>query len=508
LTSRHYPCCMRRFRMAALSNILLTAVFLSPAWAQISATPSETVVTGGQKFRQGDFRGAAAAFQKTIDGRPSPEGYAGLVQSFLKLDDVKRAEEGSRKALETFPRSALAHATRGDVYFRRGMMPDAENEYQTALKIDGQCARAFLGQGKIDATLARDQRAREAVTRAHELDPGDGDALYEWAIRQPYPANVAALEKHLSEFRSDPEVEGHESDYLELLKALAGRKVWVLTPDVARAELKLESLTFGGNFTPRGYGLRVRFNDRATATLLLDTGASGVTITRKFADKIGAQKLSEQAIVGVGSSGAARGYQAWVDEVAIGELKFHDCFVHVLPSSIAETDGIIGADVFAKFLVTLDFSAHKVRLETLPEAPASVSAAASAGPWTQAYGFGHFLLLPTDVNGKVAGLFALDSGANINSVSPELGQRIPEMRMLNSPVIGVSGMVNSAQGANINLRFAGVRRDVRIITVDLGSVSKNLGTEVSGQIGFNTLDRMKITINYRDGLVDFQFAGK
>jgi tetratricopeptide (TPR) repeat protein len=501
---------MRFFHLITLLFVSPALVWLAfPAAGEIQSRPTATLISARQLFRQGDFRGAASAYQKDIDAHPSPEAYAGLVQSLLKLDDVKPADEGSRKALDAFPQSALSHAARGDVYFRRGLMPEAENEYAAALKIDGQCARAWLGQGKMDAVLAHEQRAREAVQRAHDLDPDDGDALYEWAVRQPYPANVAALQKHLSEFRSDSDIEAHERDYAELLKALAGRKVWVLNPDVARSELKLESLTFGPNLTTRGVGLRVRFNDRATATLLLDTGASGVIITRKFAEKIGAQKLSDLGISGVGKSGTTHGYQAWVDKVATGDLEFHDCYVHVVPSAIAESDGIIGADVFAQFLVTLDFAGHKVRLEPLPEARDAGAATSSvAGSWTQAYGFGHFLLIPADVNGKVSGLFALDSGANVNSVSPELGQRIPEMRSRNTPVIGAGGSVTSAQSADINLRLAGVRRDVHMITVDLGSVSKNLGTEVSGQIGFNTLDRMKITINYRDGLVDFQLAGK
>jgi len=493
------------FLIVSLTTVLVAA----PATVEeIQAPPAATLVAARQLVRQGDFRGAASAFQKNIDAHPSPEAYAGLVQSLLKLDDVKPADESSRKGLDGFPQSALSHAARGDVYFRRGLMPEAENEYKVALKIDGQCVRAWLGQGKLDAVLAREQQARESVNRAHELDPDDGDAFYEWAVRQSYPANVAALQKHLAEFRSDPEIEGHERDFAELLKALAGRKVWVLSPDVARSELKLETLTFGANFTPRGLGLRVRFNDRATATLLLDTGASGVTITRKFAEKIGAQKLSDLGISGVGKSGTTHGYQAWVDKISIADLEFHDCYVHVVPAAIAETDGIIGADVFAKFLVTLDFAGHRVRLEPLPAAAADATASSPAASWAQAYSFGHFLLVPADVNGKVSGLFALDSGANINSVSPELGQRIPEMRTRNTPVMGASGTVTSAQSADINLRLAGVRRDVRIITVDLGSVSKNLGTEVSGQIGFNTLDRMKITINYREGLVDFQLTGK
>jgi hypothetical protein len=37
-------------------------------------------------------------------------------------------------------------------------------------------------------------------------------------------------------------------------------------------------------------------------------------------------------------------------------------------------------------------------------------------------------------------------------------------------------------------------------------VSKDLGIEVSGQIGFSAMQDMKLTIDYRDGLV--RFVGK
>lgn len=443
--------------------------------------------------------------QKRITDAPSPDLYALLVQSFLKLDDVKAAEAGSRKALEAFPQSALARATRGDVYFRRGLIPEAENEYKSALKLDETCARAWLGQGRVDAVLARRNQAKEAVSRAHELDPGDGDALYEWAIRQPYPENIAGLEKHLSEFRSDPEAEGHERDYLELNRALAGRPVWILSPDVSRSELKLESMLAGPALGIRGYGLRVRFNDHAEATLLVDTGTSGVTITRKFAEKIGARKLSEAALEGVGKGGAAHGYRAWIDKIAIGALEFHDCFVHVAPSPVAELDGVIGTDVFVNFLVTLDFPARKLRLDPLP-APASGDDPPAGGDFSQAFTLGHFLLLRTQAGGKVAGLFVVDSGSNLSSMSPEPARQLSQMRPLNTTVVGMSGGANSAFIADgVTLEFGKARRpDQRIITVDLHSVSKDLGTEISGQIGFNTLKNMRVMIDYRYGLVGFE----
>jgi tetratricopeptide (TPR) repeat protein len=478
-----------------------------PLLAQPSSPADQVALSHARElFRQADFRGAAVAYRKIIEARPSPEAYSGLVRSLLKADDVKAAEESSQKALALLPESALVHAARGDVYFRRGLIPQAEQEYTSALKIDGQLARGWLGQGKIDAVYTRHSKARTAIAKAHELDPDDGDAFYEWAIRQPYPENVTALERHLAAFHNDLDEERREREYKELLKALAGRKVWIPARDIDRTEIKMELLTIGYSMAHRGYGLRVRLNDRATVTLLFDTGSSGVTITRKLAEKIGATKLSEQALEGVGKSGPAVGYKAWIDKVVIGDLEFHDCFIHATPREIAQVDGIIGADVFANYLMTLDFPAHKLRLEPLP--PREERQASAPEVLSRAFSFGHFLLIPTEVGKKAAGLFVVDSGSNANTISPELAKLIPEMRALNMPMSGASGVVNSAFVADdATLKFAGISRSGnQISTVDLHSVSKSLGVEISGQIGFSTMEKMKVTIDYRDGLV--QFVGK
>jgi tetratricopeptide (TPR) repeat protein len=487
-----------------LSFLLLAAVL--PAQTNAPNGGGE-LANARQLFRRGDFPGAAAVFRKMIEAKPSPEAYSGLVRSLLKQDDVKVADESSQKSLAALPQSALVHAARGDVYFRRGMIPEAEDEYRIALKLDDTVARAWLGQGKVDSVLARRGKSKAAITKAHELDPDDGDAIYEWAIRLPYPENVAALEKHLAEFHNDPEEERHEREYTDFVKGIADRKVWVPAREVDRTEIKLELLTIGPGMARRGYGLRVRLNDRTTVTLLLDTGASGVIITRKLAEKIGARKFSEQALEGVGKSGGSAGYKAWVDKVAIGDLEFHDCFVHATPREIAQVDGTIGTDVFAKYLVTVDFPGHKLRLDPLPAAADSASPSA-AEPFTQAFNFGHLLLIPTDVGKKASGLFVIDSGANANTISPELAKSMPDLRALNVPMSGASGQVNSAFIADdVTLRFARVRKTgERISTVDLRSISKDLGVEVSGQIGFSAMEEMKVFINYRDGLV--RFVGK
>lgn len=505
-TTRKGAAFPRSYSMLIGPQILMLALLLSAPAMQSGPAP-ESISAASTLFKQARFREAAAAFRALIEKTPSAEAYSGLVRSLLKADDVKAADESSQKALAALPESALVRAARGDVYFRRGMIPKAEDEYQAALKLDDKCARAWLGQGKVDAVYTRHSKAKIAVAKAHELDPEDGDAFYEWAIRLPYPENVTALERHLAEFHNDPEEERHEREYKEFVKAIAGRKVWVPAREVERTEIKMELLTVGASMARRGYGLRVRLNDRATVTLLLDTGSSGVTITRKLAEKIGASKLSEQALEGVGKSGPAVGYKAWVDKVVIGDLEFHDCFVHATPREIAQVDGIIGADVFSKYLVTLDIPGQKLRLEPLP-ARSSDGTTPLAEAFTQTFSFGHFLLLPTEVGKKASGLFVIDSGANANTISPELARLMPEMRAFNAPMSGASGLVNSAFIADdATLRFAKMNRTgERISTVDLHSVSKDLGVEISGQIGFSAMENMKVTIDYRDGLV--MFAGK
>ena len=487
---------------------LLLATLAPLSLAQTSLATDDGVALSNARhlFSQADFRGAAAAFRKIVEAKPSDEAYAGLVRSLLKADDVKAAEESSQKALAAFPESAIIHAERGDVFYRRGLIPESENEYRAALKLDDKCARAWLGQGKIDAVYARRSKAEIAIARAHDLDPEDSDAFYEWAIRLPYPETVAALERHLAEFHNDPEAERHEREYKNFVKALAGRKTWILARDVERTEIKMEGLRVGLGMVVRGYGLRVRLNDRATVTLLVDTGSSGITITRKLAEKIGASKLSEQALEGVGKSGPAVGYKAWVDKVVIGDLEFHDCFVQATPREIAEVDGIIGLDVFSQYLITLDLRAHKLRLEPMP-ARNNDGEPANPEAFSQTFTLGHFLLLPTEVGKKTTGLFVIDSGSNANTISPELAKSMPEMRAFNSPMFGASGVVNSAFIADdATLRFARVSRSDRISTLDLHSISKDLGIEVSGQIGFSAMENMKLTIDYRDGLV--QFVGK
>ncbi len=501
------------------------AATASPAATSEKRAPAPDKLAVAQSlFQHGKFKEAVIVLATTEEINPRADAYALEIRSLLKLDDVSAAEEKSLHALEIFPESAKVLTERGDVLFRRGLMADAEDQYRAALKINGSCARAWLGMGRIYSAASRRKDSKDAYIRAHELDPDDGDAYYYWALGLAYPQNVAELEKHLANFPDDAERERHEREYIDFLKALAGRKVWVPVRQPQRAELKLQAVLSDSVPRPhsptsaaqavlptadsrlRGYSLQVKLNNKANAAVMLDTGASGLTINRKLAEKAGAIKLSDHSLEGVGNSGPAKGYEAWVEKVTIGEFEFHDCHVHVSPHDSADYDGLIGTDIFDDFMVTVDFPARKLYLEPLPKAPEQPPSSAPEN-FTQIYRFGHIMLIPTTVGKSARGLFVLDTGAFTNSISPQLAHQVTTVRRSDVPVKGVSGNVADVFSADqATVRFSRFSQpNESMATFDVSSLSKDLGTEVSGFIGFATLRKMKMIINYRDGLVDFDY---
>lgn len=500
--------------------LLIILLGLLPA-SQAESSPA-TMETARQLVKQGKFTEAAAAYRSIIDRhknseqeKPSPLAYTGLVESLLKSDDVPAADDASRQAVATLPDSASVHAARGDVYFRQALLEQAVAEYKSALKLDEKCARAWLGMGKVDASIALQAEAGEKFTRAHELDQEDGDILYRWAVTLPYPKNVQQLEHYVAEFHFDSIQERRNREYLALVKALAGRTVWVPEKAASHNEIRIEPLIPGPG-QMLGYGIKANLNGKATATLLLDTGASWATITKKLADKIGARRLSEQALEGSGGAASSGSYLAWVDHFNAGGVEFRDCIVHVSPQNdLAGAEGLLGTEVFDHNLLTLDITARRLVLDALPDPP--VRPFTEVHPYSpqkistrQLFQFGHLLLVPADVNHKAIGLFVLDTGSNATALSPRMAGQAGSVAQSKTHVHGMGGdSGDSPMAQNATLQFSGVPEKAQdLITTDLNPLSKNLGIEVSGIIGFPSLSKLKVVIDYRDGWVEFRGSSR
>jgi tetratricopeptide (TPR) repeat protein len=483
---------------------------------------NEPLLAARALMKKGQIKDAAAAFKALVEKDPtSAEAHAGLVRCLLRSNQLDEADGVSKKALAVLPGSALVHAVVGDVAFRSGNFGDAEKEYRAALRIDTNSARAVYGMGRMLQMVSMKKRAKENFTRAYQLDPEDAEISEDWLETLPYSEQLEQLKK----MNGERDGSGSRRRYLT---AVVQKKPWVLASEIRPMEMKMQA--YGREVTgvydinrsepqtiSQGFGLQVRFNDRAGAVLLLDTGAGGITIGRRLAERAGAVKIANTSIFGIGDQGSVESYVAWIDKISIGGLEFHNCTVIVSSKNdIADEAGLIGPDVFDKFLVTLDFHLQKLLLTPLPPNPSGASVdeewqdryiSTEMQGYTKFYRFGHDIVVPVVVNDKAMGNFILDTGAGLNSMSPKLALQVTKASADGDYTMrGVSGRVQEVMtGKKAILQFAKMRiesHDLPVFSTD--NISAAEGTEISGFIGIRALVQMKMTIDYRDGLVNLE----
>ncbi len=188
-----------------------------------------------------------------------------------------------------------------------------------------------------------------------------------------------------------------------------------LTSPYEHYDIKLSRVLSEDTRFARGAGIPVEINQKKF-TLLLDTGASGISISPKSARKAGLEGLGEETreARGVGDKPAADRYSLIAREVRIGSLIFADVPIAAFaPASATGGDGLIGADVFHKFLVAIDFVHDRMSLDPLAQPPTdgALDSASTLDPgFTRVYRIGNHLTLPTSVNGGHGNLFLIDSG--------------------------------------------------------------------------------------------------
>jgi hypothetical protein len=422
--------------------------------------------------------------------------------------------------------------------------------------------RAYLGLAQLYRSYSLYRKAYDQLQSAHEVAPDNIEVQRAWLRMLPRKERLAALEAYLSGPHPDDEEETKRmTEYLEFLKATAEKPVHAcrLVSKVEQTETKLETMYAADAHRMRGIGLAVRLNDR-NAHLLLDTGAGGIMVSRKVAEKAGLTTISVTHFGGIGDKGLQSGYTAVADHIRIGELEFQDCVVAVSDkSSVADEDGLIGADVLGAYLIDIDLPGMRLKLSPLPKRPEDTVAPKSLNSegeeqanaeqkedganegsskdqksppptvkpsprlpkdryiapemagWTKVFRFGHSILVPTSVNDSKPMLFGLDTGAFSNLLSVRAGRQVSKVSSEDRVrVHGVSGAVDKVYSSDkATLRFGHFQQaNLGIITLDLSTVSRHTGTEISGFLGFAMLRQLEVELDYRDGLVDFKYDPK
>jgi len=498
--------------------------------AKKSAEPPSPLAAATELYRNGKLGEAESAYRAVLQNDPqSAPAYVGLFRVLMRQTRMADATSALTKAVELAPKSDAVRTAQGELHFRQGKLGEAEADFTPLVTARTTEARAYLGLGKIYWATAHYQHGKLMLDKAHDRDPNDPDIRKYWLFTLTRKERIQELKSYLSDPHGDDEDEREhlETSLTEMKEeedeSSGGcRLVGTLT----ETRIPMERLLYGAELV-RGYGLQVQLND-AKAKLLLDSGASGILVSRKVAARVGIEPLAKSDVHGIGDKGAVASFIGVVKSIKIGNLEFQGCHVEVMDrSSVADEEGLIGSDVFSHFLVNINFPDAKLELSPLPPLPppsASEKALTEKYPkiarfrdgfippelktFTPIYRFGHMLLISTRINDLPSKLFLIDTGAFSDTISPQAAREVTKVRSDSDyQVKGLNGKVNDVFTADkLTLTFSHFHQPARdVVAFDTSGISNGAGTEISGTLGFAMLYQMQLKIDYRDDLVDFVY---
>ncbi|HEX5235936.1 MAG TPA: aspartyl protease family protein [Silvibacterium sp.] len=492
-------------------------------------TPPEIAMMTGKTAE------AESLYRAEIAKTPGDEELAtGLVRALLAEQKVDEAAATIQSALAKSPQSPVLLTALAAVQHRQGL-PWEEEKTLNAAQAGGVCyARLHLELARYYRFNSYYASALRQIQVAHQLDPYDLQIWRNWMRTLPREQRIAELKKYLADHGRETEEARGATAELARLESEEGSNASScrLVSQVTTTDIPFVPIMFNAELV-RAWGLEVAFNDKKSH-LVIDTGASGLYINSALAKRAGLKPITRTQSTGIGDNGPQGGYLTQAASIKIGGLEFKNCLVEVSDRrNVVGDDGLIGMDVFSQFAVTLDFPWRKLTLGPLPPYPGTAAApvelntegqaprsSSDSGPhdryvslemadWMKIYRSGHDLIVPGWIDRKNLGLFMIDTGAQMSSLSPKAAAAVTKIRVDDRmSVHGIAGAVKKVYYANdVSVRFGQLeQKNARMTVFDLDGVSRGAGTEISGMLGADTLDVLVIHIDYRDGLMKFEYS--
>lgn len=150
-------------------------------------------------LRQGNYAGAAAAYQRALELQPVfPEAHLGLAQLQRARGDIGAAIEEVQRALEQRGDYAEALLFQGKLYQELGRTAEARAAYDASIRANDRIPETFYRRAMLFMQAGREDRAISDLQRAIRLQENFPEAHY-WLGRAYYAQG--RLEPALNSFR-------------------------------------------------------------------------------------------------------------------------------------------------------------------------------------------------------------------------------------------------------------------------------------------------------------------
>ena len=475
-----------------------------PSVAPHDATPAE------EAYAQAKYDLAESLYMQALQQKPHDADLsAALVRTLLRLDKTSDALVQANRALADDPNSAAAFTALAEVQFHAGQPWLALQTLTEAAKRDACYARAHLIRSRILRIDSMYASERKELQTAYDIDPNDPDIKHTWLQIDSPAKDIKGTEDALSSMSNvdaDLREKAMASVHALLGQLTENSQTCKSSPITSKIALPLIPVLPDAKHVS-AYQVEVQL-PQTKARLVVDTAASGLYISRALADENGFQHATGEPSNTVHA-----------DSVRIGSLEFRDCMIGVSDAPFPDkADGFIGTDLFAPYLIALDYPMGKLELAPLPPLPDSRTevlpldryiAPAMQG-YAPVYHRYQYLLVPVMLNKREQRLFVLDSGMRMSTMTPEVAHAVSSTKVnFTNPMQTVSGGTVQLYRDSFDFQFANLSllNQGHILDFDLSAIDQNVGFEVAGLIGFDMLHALTLHLDYRDGLVKFDQPG-
>ncbi len=512
------------------TSVAPAAAAPAKATCHVDPTPSSP---GDQQLSREDYKGAEATFRTALTAEPNAlEPRLGLVRALIGQDRVADAQAEATAMLAANPKASLAEVAVSEAAYRAADLDGALSHGVKALDLDPCDAPAAAALADILNLRGFYARGARYLAQAHRLRPNDELIRRAWISTLPRKDREAELARYLQGQHSlSAERDQNYQNALTHLQASRPGECRVTSKaDSARIPLRP---VYGDHPQPIAFGLDVDLN-KTHRRMQIDTGASGIVLTPGAAKALKLEPEYHLKTGGVGDEGKVDSYLSHVASITIGDVEIADCLVEVLGKSKIGVDGLIGMNVFSRYLVTLDYPNAQLALDPLPKRPTDAGTSAAdakpalndtgteSGPqdrytppefkdWSQIFRIGHQILLPAAF--KVDGprrYLIMDTGASRTVLSSTMAKEAGKLHSSSMHFVGLSGEVKNVYEIDPTpLIFANLRLPPQpYFAYDITNISHSNGFETSGLLGLPTLQRLTIQIDYRDNLVKLNYDPK
>jgi len=507
-------------RLVATVTLSAMVLFRSAAAAEVDDVG--LVAEAQRELFAGHHQQAASQYTKLLAADPTVgDAWYGMVRSLLELHDSHQAYAAAEQAGVKAPQTSGAETAAGLAAYRRGDLAQSEEHFRRALKINPDYPGALRGLASIYSAVSKPRTARDLRLRAYHLSPEDPELMLVYANTLKGQEHIAALEAVLGKIDASTEMARNLRVHIANDRALGDRKLRRLVSPYQETRIKLVFIMDGPRKL-RGLGVRLTLNQKESVKLLLDTGATGMSLSPKLAEKAGLQVISGETseAKGIGDQKPSTAVSYLASEVRAGDVVFADYPISVFRAAQSvDFDGLIGADVFARFLVKIDFPQAELVLEPRPAANIAgvddnepADAVDPSPGFFRVLRFGDHLAIPTKIEGGRPGehsaLFLLDSGATSNLIDTETAKQATGVSGDSRTIVtGIQGAVDKTSRADrVSLIFAGfLQENPDLIAISLEKMSDSMGVGFGGILGMPVLGRLAVTIDYRNGSVKLEY---